>query len=201
MTKKTVTASSTTALKTLIKNQLFIFINCFIENPTFDSQTKDHMTLKASKFGSKFVLSPDFVKKGKMDPSVNNFFIVLKSDIVTTIQTLQKERQEKQLKKTDGTKKQRISGISKLDDANWAGAGKKSQECTLILTEGDSAKSLAISGLSVVGRDSYGVFPLRGKLLNVREASSQQVLKNEEITNIKRILVTHNSFFLLIFFF
>lgn len=55
------------------------------------------------------------------------------------------------------------------------------QECTLILTEGDSAKTLAVSGLGVVGRDRYGVFPLKGKLLNVREATNPQVLKNEEI--------------------
>jgi DNA topoisomerase-2 len=34
---------------------------------------------------------------------------------------------------------------------------------------------LAVSGLGVVGRDKYGVFPLRGKLLNVREASHKQV--------------------------
>ena len=54
---------------------------------------------------------------------------------------------------------------SKLDDAIWA--EQKSEECTLILTEGDSAKSMAIAGLSVVGREMYGVFPLRGKLLNV----------------------------------
>ena len=48
-------------------------------------------------------------------------------------------------------------------------------QCTLILTEGDSAKTLAVSGLSVVGRDRFGVFPLRGKLLNVRDASHKQV--------------------------
>ena len=44
----------------------------------------------------------------------------------------------------------------------------------LIITEGDSAKSLAMSGLSVVGRNHYGVFPLKGKPLNVREASHKQ---------------------------
>ena len=44
-----------------------------------------------------------------------------------------------------------------------------------------------MAGLSVVGRDHYGVFPLRGKLLNVREASTTQVRDNEEIKNIKRI--------------
>ena len=49
------------------------------------------------------------------------------------------------------------------------------QDCTLILTEGDSAKSLAIAGLGVIGKDKFGVFPLRGKLLNVREASHKQV--------------------------
>ena len=56
--------------------------------------------------------------------------------------------------------------------------GKNSIGCTLILTEGDSAKTLAVSGLGVVGRDRYGVFPLRGKMLNVREASLKQVRPN-----------------------
>ena len=56
----------------------------------------------------------------------------------------------------------RLTGIPKLEDANDAG-GKLSSECSLILTEGDSAKALAVSGLSVIGRDKWGVFPLRGK--------------------------------------
>lgn len=45
-----------------------------------------------------------------------------------------------------------------------------------------------MSGLSVVGQDYYGVFPLRGKLLNVREASPKQLQENAEIQNIKKIL-------------
>ena len=68
------------------------------------------------------------------------------------------------------------AGIPKLEDANDAGT-RHSQDCTLILTEGDSAKTLAVSGLGVVGRDRYGVFPLKGKLLNVREASHKQVTR------------------------
>ena len=86
-----------------------------------------------------------------------------------------------------GSKKSKLSGIPKLDDANNAG-GRKSKNCTLILTEGDSAKTLAIAGLSVIGRDNYGVFPLKGKLLNVRDASPQQILKNAEIQNIMKIM-------------
>lgn len=69
-----------------------------------------------------------------------------------------------------GKKKSKLLGIPKLEDANDAG-GKNSKDCTIILTEGDSAKSLALAGIEVVGRDKYGVFPLRGKFLNVREAS------------------------------
>ena len=90
-------------------------------------------------------------------------------------------------KKTNGVKKNKLRDIPKLDDANWAGT-RKSHLCTLILTEGDSAKSMAIAGLSVVGRDQYGVFPLKGKVLNVRDATTKQIVNNSEITNIKKIL-------------
>ena len=68
------------------------------------------------------------------------------------------------------------------------GDPRKSHLCTLILTEGDLAKSMAIAGLTVVGRDQYGVFPLKGKVLNVRDASIKQITGNAEITNIKKIL-------------
>jgi DNA gyrase/topoisomerase IV subunit B len=83
--------------------------------------------------------------------------------------------------------------MTKLADANNAG-GKYSERCTLILTEGDSAKALAVAGLGVVGRDNFGVFPLRGKLLNVREAKHDQIMKNEEIQAIKKIMgLQHNK--------
>lgn len=77
-------------------------------------------------------------------------------------------------KKLTSSKTSKMKGIPKLDDANDAGT-RNSRDCTLILTEGDSAKSLAVAGLGVVGRDKYGVFPLKGKILNVREATHKQV--------------------------
>jgi DNA gyrase/topoisomerase IV subunit B len=61
-------------------------------------------------------------------------------------------------------------------------------KCTLILTEGDSAKALAVSGLSVVGRDHFGVFALKGKPVNVRDAKFSVIQKNEEIKNLISIL-------------
>jgi DNA topoisomerase-2 len=74
------------------------------------------------------------------------------------------------MKKLNGKKKEKIIGVAKLEDANMAGT-KDGFKCTLILTEGDSAKCLAMSGVEILGRDYYGVFPLKGKFLNVRDSS------------------------------
>lgn len=158
-----------------IKNNMFLFINCLIENPAFTSQTKEQLTTKSSSFGSKFQLSEDFVKK------------VLKTSIVDNVLDIATRNADKELKKSDGGKKKRLTAFAKLEDANKAGT-RDGHKCTLILTEGDSAKSLAVAGLAVVGRDHYGVFPLRGKLLNVREASHDQIMKNAEIQAIKQIM-------------
>lgn len=160
---------------------MWIFVNALIENPSFDSQTKETLTLKASAFGSKCELTEDFIKK------------VAKSGIVENVLAFAKFKQDQAMKKTDGAKRSRIGGIAKLDDANWAG-GRNASQCTLILTEGDSAKSMAVSGIGAIqGRDRFGIFPLRGKLLNVREASHDQIMKNTEIQNIKQILgLKHN---------
>jgi DNA topoisomerase-2 len=84
-------------------------------------------------------------------------------------------------------KKSKLLGIPKLEDANDAGT-RLADDCTIILTEGDSAKSLALAGIELVGRDKYGVFPLRGKFLNVREASNKQIMENPEIQNMIKIL-------------
>ena len=84
--------------------------------------------------------------------------------------------------------KKDVLAIPKLEDANLAGGKKSSIDCTLILTEGDSAKALAVAGLEVIGRDKYGVFPLRGKFLNVRSVSVQQLAKNAELKSICTIL-------------
>ena len=155
-----------------IKASLFVFVRAVVINPTFSSQTKAECT---SKIQEAIDLKPKFIKD------------VLATGVLDDLVSKGLSLVEKELKKTDGSKKSRITGIPKLDDANWAGT-HRSHECTLIITEGDSAKALAIAGLSVVGRNAYGVFPLRGKPRNVRDASVKQVTDNEEFSNLKKIL-------------
>ncbi|KAJ1671224.1 hypothetical protein EV182_007749, partial [Spiromyces aspiralis] len=109
------------------------------------------------------------------------------TDLNENVLSFVKFKEEQQLKKTDGKRFGRVL-VPKLEDANLASNPKTASQCTLILTEGDSAKALAVAGLGVVGRARYGVFPLRGKLLNVRDASSRQISENAEFTNLKKIL-------------
>lgn len=90
-------------------------------------------------------------------------------------------------KKCSAVKHTKIKGIPKLDDANDAGS-QNSSGCTLILNEGDSAKTLAVSGPGVVGRTNIGCFLLEEKILNVREASHKQIMENAEINNIIKIV-------------
>lgn len=159
-----------------VKNHLQVFINALIENPAFDSQTKVTLTSRKQNFGSTCEIDDKFVKN-----------VIKHCGVLEQIALWASVKQSKELKRNDGKKQQRISGIPKLEDANEAG-GRRASRCTLILTEGDSAKALAMSGLSVVGRDLFGVFPLKGKLLNVREASTAQILANTEISNLKKII-------------
>lgn len=159
-----------------IKENIMIFIKCVIDDPNFGSQTKETLTTNKSKFGSTCELSPKFIEN------------LSKLGIVEKALALMEAKQNKTMKKTDGKKKNKITGIPKLEDANWAGT-KKSNQCTLILTEGDSAKSTAMSGLEIIGRDKYGVFPLKGKPINVKDENNlKKLLQNEEIANIKKII-------------
>jgi len=158
-----------------IKEQLILFIRCDIENPAFDSQTKDFMNTPSSKFGSKCEVSDKFIEK------------VAKMGVMDAALQLTEVKENKAAKKTDGIKSKSVRGIPKLTDANWAGT-EKSKDCVVIFCEGDSAKAGIISGLSSEDRNTIGVYPLKGKLLNVRGETVKKISENNEIAEIKKIL-------------
>lgn len=102
-----------------IKNHIAVYVNALIVNPAFDSQTKEFLTTKVSSFGSTCVV-PDKMLKD-----------VEKSSIIDKILDWAKFKQTAELKKKGGSKSSRVLGITKLDDANFAGTAK-SQQCTLM---------------------------------------------------------------------
>ena len=158
-----------------IKEQLILFLRCDIENPAFDSQTKDYMNTPSSKFGSKCDVSDKFIEK------------VAKMGVMDAACALTEVKENKAAKKTDGVKSKSIRGIPKLTDANWAGT-EKSKDCIIIFCEGDSAKAGIISGLTSDDRNTIGVYPMKGKILNVRGKNIKKISENKEITEIKKIL-------------
>lgn len=160
-----------------IRDNIVIFVNALIDNPSFNSQTKESLTTAREKFGSKCEISDKFITA------------LSKTGIVDKVIELASLKENKQLKKNDGKKSSRVRDLPKLEDANLAGHKTKACECTLILTEGDSAKATAMAGLAVVGRDRYGVFPLKGKPPNVKDATNQKKLNdNTELNAIKKAM-------------
>ena len=158
-----------------IKDKMFLFLRATVTNPSFNSQTKEMLTTPSKDFGCTVTVSDAFITK------------LYKSSITEEIIAFVKAKEAASVsKQTDGRKVNKIY-IPKLEDALYAG-GPKSKECTLILTEGDSAKKFAMDGRAIVGPEKYGVFPLRGKVLNIRDATISQLVGNEEINNIKQIL-------------
>jgi DNA topoisomerase-2 len=133
------------------------------------------MNTPSSKFGSKCEVSDKFIEK------------IAKMGVMDAALQLTEVKETKAAKKSDGTKSKSVRGIPKLTDANWAGTDKSSQ-CMLILCEGDSAKAGILSGLVSEDRNTIGVYPLKGKLLNVRGESVKKIADNKEITEIKKIL-------------
>ena len=158
-----------------IKEQLALFLRCDIENPAFDSQTKDFMNTPIPKFGSSCTVSDKFIEK------------IAKMGVMTAACAITEIKENKVIKKQDGTKNKNIRGIPKLIDANHAGT-IKSVQCSLILCEGDSAKAGIVSGLSKDDRNTIGIYPMKGKMFNVRGEPITKIGDNKEINEIKQIL-------------
>jgi DNA topoisomerase II len=158
-----------------IKEQLILFLRCDIVNPSFDSQTKDYMNTPYAKFGSNCTISDTFIEK------------VAKMGVMEMACSLTEAKDNKLAKKTDGSKTRSVRGIANLIDANFSGT-EKSKDCILILCEGLSALSGIVSGLSSTDRNIIGIYPLKGKLLNVRGEATKKINENKEISDIKKIL-------------
>lgn len=159
-----------------IKEFLTLFVDCVIENPDFIGQTKDSLSTNPSKFGSTCEISDEFIEK------------LAKTGIKDDIIALAKFNQSKKLKKSDGKKVKKVN-VPKYEPAEFAGT-RKSKDCRVIFTEGDSAAAFVRNGLKVIDpkREYFGIFPLRGKVLNVKEVSDDKLAKNKEFVNIKTIL-------------
>jgi len=147
-----------------------LFLKCSVPNPAFTSQEKCKL------------VSPNVT----VDVMAKHINAILKWSVIQNIKEILKSREMLTLKKTE--KKKGFMKIEGLDPANLAGT-KDSDECSLILCEGDSAKTFAVKGIQTgvyekKGRDYFGIYPLRGKCLNVRNSNVTTISKNKEICDV-----------------
>lgn len=158
-----------------VKSYFRIFIKCDVPNPTFSSQEKSYLT------------GPNI-----KTPEIENKHInaIMKWSVIDKIKDMVKGKELNALKKIE--KKKGFVKIEGLDPANLAGT-KNSDQCSLILCEGDSAKTFAVKGIQTgvggrKGRDYFGIYPLRGKVLNVRNSNVASITKNKEIGDVIKAL-------------
>lgn len=151
-----------------------IVVSAFISNPSFSSQTKSMLKTPSKKFDTSCDLTDAFFSK-----------FVKKSGIQEILSAKMNRVETKLAKKTDGKKTSRITGLPKLVDANFAGT-RKSSDCYLLLTEGDSAQAGAVAGISQIGNDYWGAFPIKGKFINAFKTKKLQA--NKEYMALKKIL-------------
>lgn len=170
------------SITTLIKRHLKIIIFARIYNPAFDTQTKSRLNtpINKKKSGQLWEPSSKFLKQ-----LLHNDAGILPA-MILAVEAFQLNGMDKKTGKRQALLKNGL--LDNLLPARFAGT-KRSNECTLFLTEGNSAAGLANAGREMLGTDIYGVFPLRGKVINVSEgASMKQIADNKEITAIIIIL-------------
>ena len=158
-----------------VKNHMRVWVNAVIPNPEFNNQSKNKM------------IAPSV----KVDVPTNVFNKMIKWSFVTEIEEMLRSKEIVALKKTE-KKGKAFKAIKGYDPANNA-SKKNSTDCSLILCEGLSAKTFAVTGIDSgindkKGRNWFGIYALRGCLLNTRNASNDQITNNKEITDVIQIL-------------
>jgi DNA topoisomerase-2 len=149
------------------------FIHTRVNKPKFDGQNKN--TLKSPKVEAE-VVKLQFNK-------------MVKWKVITTIKDkVIRSKEFLTLKKMESTgKRNKIVNVEGYDPANKLGS-----ESILIVCEGLSAKSYAVSGIQTgifgkQGRNYFGILPLRGKFLNVKNVNITKIGANKVVSDLIKV--------------
>lgn len=153
-----------------IKNHIFLFVNSTIIRPSFSSQTKEKLISDIKNFGTSIELNEKFLSQIYKSEITNSI-----TDWLDKKKMADDSKAEREANKTIAKVK-----VEKLVDCRWAGTLKKSKT-SLSITEGDSA---AAGFRKFRDPNTQALFPIRGKILNVRVSSKDKVRANEELKGI-----------------
>lgn len=168
---------------------LRLFVRVEVDRPRFASQTKDELTEIFNEKGESvdYKLVNSRSKKEKeawikiLDTAVKK---ILKWNFIFLLEEKLLSKVDRALSRKEG--KKRLNFGKNADDANEAGT-KNGHLCTGYITEGGSAKTFAVRGISSIpnGWDYNGAIAIKGKFLNVQNASVREINKNVEVQLLK----------------
>lgn len=156
-----------------IKNNIMLFMNASIVNPRYNSQTKEKLITEAKTYQSTF---PDI----KINKIINSEIL---KQILEWVEAKQRQQELKQLRQMNKASQSTnaLKRIEKFDDAST----RIRANASIFFAEGDSAaKPLVLNRNAKL----HGVFPLKGKPLNVRDLAVTKLVNNQEFSNISTIL-------------
>lgn len=157
-----------------IRNHFFLMTNITINNPRYNSQTKEKLETQVKDYGTSLEIDDKTLQK------------IIKSDIVQEIITWAENKQKMEelaalKKKNKDLDKSSLRSITKYEPAT----SKNRSNCILFVAEGDSAgKALQ----SARNPEIHGIFPLKGKPLNVRGMKLKELIENQELNHLMQIL-------------
>lgn len=156
-----------------VKKFFRLFVIATVSNPRFDSQSKGSL---------------EFPSTFDTEVKTSHITAISKWSVMAKLQDVIRMKELSGLKKTTERKKRGYERVPGLEPANKEG-GKTGHLCNLILVEGLSAKTYAVSGIKngifgQIGRDWNGILPLRGKILNTRNANPKTIEKNTVVVPI-----------------
>ena len=171
--KRDAVAKEVTVGSGFVKTHALVVATALIPNPRFTSQTKECLDTPAKEYGWSWKPSEAFCnalgRAGFADRAVEE--AKLKADAAAA-------------KATKATRATRAPSIEKYEQALKLGKNK----AILFVAEGDSAKSFVVAGLSVIGREYYGCYAIRGKFVNVRDMNKKSIVEHKEARNLMQIL-------------
>lgn len=153
--------------KSEFKKRLFIAVSLRVDRPAFSSQAKEKLTRVGGKLPPLPPIFPEVVKAFINDTSIVDQMLKMSSRNYSkpTVQ---------------------LNKIKKLIEANNVKC--EPMKCTLFICEGDSAASMCNLGMEIIGHDYFGMYPLRGKILNVKKASERKTVEDKVLAELKGIL-------------
>ena len=155
---------------------IIVILSVFLPDPQFQGQTKEKLTSTGATRLVEQAMRDHFDHWLSGAPDMANALLAY---AVLRAEERQRRKQEKEISRKSATRRLRLPG--KLTDCSRSGA----DGTEIYLVEGDSAGG---SAKQARDRATQAVLPLRGKILNIANASQEKIKANQELKDLIQAL-------------